>query len=568
MERFNLSFKELPGYATFLLEKKLEQYAVKQLQVAREIKFPLLHFFEHMGDDELINLSKISLTEFFQYIISNNAAGQIKESLTQWKNNRLPLINKEQIVADDISLTGVLRKICFTEFLAEYTPQVSQAIAILRELDTFNAAVELESYRVFLTIQLDKIEEGYKALAERDKLYKQSQALTHIGNWTWMVSGEITWSDELYRIYGLEPQSEVLTFERFIGLVHPDDRQNRIEQIQKAIETLHSPDYTMRIVTDKGETKVLQGKNEVLVNEEGKAIGIAGTCQDITAEYYLRQQLEKEKANLDIANKELEKKNAELERSNSELSSFSYIASHDLQEPLRKIKTFSSIMQEDAANLPGNISVLLSKIDTSVLRMQTLIRDLLAFSQMHNQVPKFENVDLHKLMVDIVASFVETPGGKTIQVQMDNLPEIEGIAFQLTQLFSNIISNSIKYSTDNNVEVKVSYSTVVGEPNNAEGLKPGKEYGVISIRDNGIGFNPEYKEKIFEMFQRLHAKSEYSGTGIGLAICKKIVQNHHGAITAVSALGEGATFNVYLPLRHASAPVETNSLGEEVQVRS
>src|SRR5690606_32843954 len=108
--------------------------------------------------------------------------------------------------------------------------------------------------------------------------YKQSQALTHIGNWTWLASGKITWSDELYRIYGLEPQSEELTFERFLGLIHPDDRAYRVEQIQESMRTKQAKDYTMRIVTDAGIEKVLQGKNEVLLDEEGNAIGIAGTC--------------------------------------------------------------------------------------------------------------------------------------------------------------------------------------------------------------------------------------------------------------------------------------------------
>lgn len=547
MQRLNLHFDALPGYASFLLNEKLEAYMRHNLQTARDIQFPLLKFFEHLGEEELMALSRQNLTVFFTYLVENRAAEQVNDSLEQWRNNMLPLIDKGQIVADDISLTGILRKLSFSHFLPEYTSDLRLAIKILAELDMLNTAAELESYRLFLNIQREKIEQGYNDLEERDRLYKQSQALTHIGNWTWLAAGKITWSDELYRIYGLEPQSEELSFERFIGLIHPEDRERRIAHIQESMQTKVAKDYTMRIVTDNGQIKVLQGKNEILLDDEGNAIGIAGTCQDITTEYHLREQLEHEKHSLDRANRALEKKNAELERSNKELTSFSYVASHDLQEPLRKIKTFNSIVQQDAAILPEGTRNMLAKIDNSVARMQTLIRDLLSFSHIHNDKPQFETIDLNQLVTEVVNNFTEEGGDKKVNVQVDKLPSISGLSFQLNQLFANLISNAIKYSKEGDVQVQINCTTLSGKELALADLSKRKNYHCISITDNGIGFSPEYSEKIFEIFQRLHSKSEYSGTGIGLAICKKIVQNHNGAITAHSVLGEGATFSVYLP---------------------
>ncbi len=618
-----------------------------------------------MDERELLTLSKQNLTIFFDYLVRNAAKEQILDSLQQWSSNMLPLIDREQVVAEDITLTAFLRKTSLAKFLPDYTGDLQLIINIIREVDEFNAAMELESFRLFANIQRTKINTTLAQLQESDGLYKQSQALTHIGNWTWTIAdGKITWSDELFRIYGLEPQSEELTFERFIGLVHPDDRAGRIKQIQDSIVTQVAPDYTMRIVTDKGEQRILQGKNQVAVDENGNTLKILGTCQDITDAYYLRKQLEYEKslaealiensvdvlyafdsnfnlivfngraekvfgigrtevlgkslnaielfnndeqlltdlqgayrgsithykekqlagqdncfeqfvipvigvneeslgvlvlshditdikkaaASVDEANRILEQKNRELERSNKELTSFSYVASHDLQEPLRKIKTFNSlIIQKDGDTLTPHTREVMEKIDKSVLRMQTLIRDLLSFSRTHNDVTIFEEVDLNRIVSDVYASFTDFAGPRGITVYADQLPVVSGIPFQLTQLFTNLVSNSIKYGKGDRSTVRITSQKIEGNELDLKDIDKRKTYYHISVTDDGIGFDPEQSEKIFEIFQRLHNRQEYSGTGIGLAICKKIVQNHHGVITASGREKEGSTFNIYLP---------------------
>lgn len=549
MERVNLTFKYLPAYAKYLLENKLHEYAVEQLRLARAIDFPLLRFFTTFTDEQLLELSKADLPKFFQFLIENRAADQILDGLHQWKNNMLPLIDKEQVVAEDITLSVFLRKAMFTHYLPDYTSDLQLCLNIIREMDEFNTANELASFKMFSNIQHEKIEQGIAQLQESDKLYKQSQALTHIGNWTWTIAdNKVKWSDELYRIYGLQPQAEEITFERFLSLVHPDDRQGRIEQIQESVKTHKAPNYTMRIVTDSGELKILQGKNEVLV-ENGEAVKIAGTCQDITHEYWLSKQLENERNSLDEANQILEQKNRELERSNKELTSFSYVASHDLQEPLRKIKTFNSlIIQREGASLPDNVKELLAKVDVSVSRMQTLIRDLLSFSRAHSDLHKFETADLQQIVNDVYATFSDN-ATVSVKVNAENLPKVSAIPFQLTQLFSNLISNSVKYAKGSAANITITANKVAGKQVDIQGANPKESYYHIAIADDGIGFNPEYTDKIFEIFQRLHNRDEYSGTGIGLAICKRIVQNHNGFISADSKEGEGATFNIYLPVQ-------------------
>jgi PAS domain S-box-containing protein len=661
----NLSFTYLPAYAAFLLENKLHEYAIDQLELARAVDFPLLKFFKNMDDAQLLALSKENLGNFFDFLIRNAAQEQIEDSLQQWSSNMLPLIDKEQVVAEDITLTAFLRKASFAKFLPDYTSDLQLFLHIIREIDEFNAAMELASFKLFSNIQRSKIDETLVQLQESDGLYKQSQALTHIGNWTWNIAdNKITWSDELFRIYGLEPQSEELSFERFIGLVHPEDRAGRIQQIQDSIVTQVAPDYTMRIVTDKGELKILQGRNQVVVDEQGNSAKLLGTCQDITSAYYLRKQMEYEKslaealiensvdviyafdsnfnlivfngkaegifgiarteilgkpitaidlfkhnkqlladletayrgntthykekviarpdryfeqfiipviglneeslgvlvlshditdiknaaANLDEANRILEQKNRELERSNKELTAFSYVASHDLQEPLRKIKTFNSlIIQKDGATLTDNTKQVLEKIDTSVVRMQTLIRDLLSFSRTHNDATNFEQVDLNKIISDVYASYNDLANARNIIINSDQLPVITGIPFQLTQLFSNLVSNSIKYGKGECCNVRITAKKVAGHEVGISDIDRRKSYHYVMVSDDGIGFDPNQAEKIFEIFQRLHNRQEYSGTGIGLAICKKIVQNHNGVITASSKEKEGSTFHIYLP---------------------
>lgn len=376
-----------------------------------------------------------------------------------------------------------------------------------------------------------------RKLTESETLHKQAQQLTHLGNWFWNINDNtINWSDEMYRIYGLEPQSEQITFERFISLIHPDDKQKRMAEIQESLQTGIVKDYTLKIITPEGKTKILNGHGNVETNSGGIPVRINGTCQDVTKEYYLNQEL----LNL---NSSLSEKNAELVNINKELESFNYIASHDLQEPLRKIQLFTGRLMDQTDGLSEEMEQSLKKVVFSAARMQRLIADLIEFSQISSPSEAFETRDLNELVEEVRNTLSDNVPEAVFHIS--KLPRAEVIPFQFLQLLTNIISNALKYKREN-ITPEITIKSAMTDCQNETGPAKGR-YLVLSICDNGIGFEPDQKENIFDLFKRLHANEKYSGTGIGLAICKKIAANHRGFIRAESEKGKGSGFHIYLP---------------------
>lgn len=249
--------------------------------------------------------------------------------------------------------------------------------------------------------------------------------------------------------------------------------------------------------------------------------------------------------------KKLCQKNKELEKMNSELTSFSYVASHDLKEPLRKIKTYSNlIIDKHNESLSDDGKEYIQRIINSAGNMQRLIDDLLAFSQTTSGVKKLETLDLNVLLEEVENSLKETIEENNVTITSTQLPTLKVIDFQFRQLLENLIGNAIKYRKIGvKPNITITSSLVSGKSYINEGADANKDYQKFLFADNGIGFEQEYATKIFEIFQRLHGKSEYSGTGIGLAICKKIMENHNGFITAQSQVGEGSVFNVFFPVK-------------------
>lgn len=258
---------------------------------------------------------------------------------------------------------------------------------------------------------------------------------------------------------------------------------------------------------------------------------------------------------LEERTEEIEKKNCELERMNTELESFVYVASHDLQEPLRKIHTYTDIiLGRDRASLSDLTKDYVTRIQASVTRGQLLINDLLTYSKTNNVEQIFEVADLREMVQGVEDDFSELLDNKKAKIIIIDLPKLRVIPFQIRQVFQNLIGNALKYSSpDRQLTIHINTETMKGVEVKELGLSSHEAYYHIAITDNGIGFESKYKEKIFEMFQRLHGRSEYSGTGIGLALVKKILNNHKGAITASSVVGEGSTFNIYLPIDRSVA---------------
>ena len=269
---------------------------------------------------------------------------------------------------------------------------------------------------------------------------------------------------------------------------------------------------------------------------------------------FQNEEKEKRAAELIIANKELAfqneekgKRAAELIIANKELLAFTYISSHDLQEPLRKIQTFATILlQNETLSESGKYNF--QRMQLAAGRMQQLIDDLLAFSRISTTELKFEKTDLNGIVDEVKAELRDTIQEKRATIEATELGTYNIIAFQFRQLLYNLVSNALKFSQPNlPSHIIIKSSIVKGNKLISEKLSPEKNYCHIMVKDNGIGFESHFSDRIFEVFQKLHGKEVYGGTGIGLAIVKKIVENHNGIIIATSELNEGATFDIYFP---------------------
>ena len=237
----------------------------------------------------------------------------------------------------------------------------------------------------------------------------------------------------------------------------------------------------------------------------------------------------------------------QLEASNEELERFAFVASHDLQEPLRKIQSFSNLVTERYGNLFDSDSVVfMGKISKSAERMAKLIKDLLNFSRISNHREVFSTVPLGDIVQRILDDQELRIKGLDVRVEVGALPVVPAVAGQIDHLFNNLISNALKFTrADVKPLLRIQARSVDGQA--YEGLIAGRPYHEITVEDNGIGFDEKYTDHIFKIFQRLHGKTAFEGTGIGLAICKRVVIYHHGYITARSQPNEGTTFVIVLP---------------------
>jgi PAS domain S-box-containing protein len=271
-----------------------------------------------------------------------------------------------------------------------------------------------------------------------------------------------------------------------------------------------------------------------LHDKENNVIGFSKVTRDLT-----ERKLAEDKIR-DYAN--------QLKFQNEQLEQFAYAASHDMKEPLRKILFYNNhLLETESIHLPDKEKEYLGRSIKAANRMKALIDDLLEYSKASLDAREFETVDLNELIDEIVQSHRDAVEEKGAAIHFSFLPVIKGVPFQLRQLFDNLISNGVKYHhPERKPKVNISAEKISGD--GASGLDQQKEYYKITVSDNGIGFDAEYSEKIFELFHRLPGVSKYSGTGVGLTLCKKIVQNHYGVIKAVGRLNEGADFEVYLPV--------------------
>jgi signal transduction histidine kinase len=369
----------------------------------------------------------------------------------------------------------------------------------------------------------------------RDLFLKQLETEKY-GSFEWFIdTGLVFWTDSLYDIYEIDKATTV-SRELIAGFTHPDDSKKGTVAMQRAIEDGVKIELEMKIISGKGNNKVIKVLASIIKDDNGRSVKLAGSVKDITAQRQIEQHLKR--------------KVEELHKSNTELEEFAYVASHDLQEPLRKISTFSDRLADKYGDiLTGDGAMYLERMMVSAENMRMLINNLLEFSRVTRSSDPFSRVSLDFVVRQVrndLELIVEETGTK---FELDKLPELHGSLVQLTQLFTNIINNAIKFRRPDVAPlIRIALASATKDELMALGLPADVSHHRITIADNGIGFEKEYSEKIFQIFQRLHGKSEYPGSGIGLAICKRIVENHKGAIYAESTEGEGATFTLLFPV--------------------
>jgi len=328
-------------------------------------------------------------------------------------------------------------------------------------------------------------------------------------------------------------------------VVHPDDQQRAKKVWQHCLKTGESYEIEYRFRRYDGEYRWFLGRALPLRNEKGNIIKWFGTCTDIHDQKLMNDVLE---ARVKERTEELEKANLELEASNTELLQFASVASHDLKEPLRKIHMFSNLIKDRyMAQADGAIDYM-DRIITASARMTKLINDLLTFTRL-SVASSFEHASLNRIVDEVMSDLELVISEKHAIIEVDDLPKADIITGQLRQVFQNIISNALKFSKhDVRPRIKITCQMVERCAIDARQDEKG-EFCRISIKDNGIGFDSQYAEKIFTIFQRLHSREKYDGTGIGLAIAKKIIEKHNGAIAAFSEENGGAEFVIVLPLK-------------------
>lgn len=373
-------------------------------------------------------------------------------------------------------------------------------------------------------------------IEKSELLFKTISNVSPVGLWMADVKGNCSFVNDTWINWTGIPFNEQLG-QGFVSAIHADDRHRIFNVFLECQVTQSKCTEEFRLHRPDGSIRWCLNDGSPFFDAQGNYAGYAGSVTDITEKKMVEVELERKIA----------ERTAALEKSNSELEQFAYVASHDLQEPLRKIKFFTERLE---GRLAADVQAkeYFSKIQRSSDRMNTLIRDLLDFSRLSTADEKFVRTDLAVVVENILHDFELLIAQKNATLEIDPLPVIEAVPLQMQQLFFNLVNNALKFSKPG-VDPHISISCAPASAEEIAALQLHKDLSYIHIRvaDNGIGFEQEYAQQIFVIFQRLNDMYTYSGTGIGLALCRKIALNHKGSIYAKGIENEGATFHLILP---------------------
>lgn len=354
---------------------------------------------------------------------------------------------------------------------------------------------------------------------------------------------------KMFELWGIAPEGVIGT--PLYDAVRESKNEGYEEIMAGVLKTGHSYTGTEQPVSlprnGNVETVFINFSYEAIREADNTISGVMAMVSDVTDQVLARKKIEQQVAK---RTEELAKANEELVRSNQNLEEFAHAASHDLKEPIRKVHVFSNLLKRSFTELNGEQKRLFERVEDATARMTLLVDDLLDYSHVSMGVDLLEQIDLNKKVQIVLKDLEIAVAEKEARITVGKLPTIKGHRRQLQQLFHNLIQNALKYSKKDTPPVILIDSEIVyGRDTLFEmpAADAGKLFHQIRVQDNGIGFEQLYAEQIFQMFKRLHGKSEYSGSGVGLAIVKKVVQNHNGYINAESRAGDGSVFKILLP---------------------
>ena len=364
-----------------------------------------------------------------------------------------------------------------------------------------------------------RVEDELKLMSNRLLLATRAAS---IGVWDFdPANNRLVWDDQMFRIFGVKPEDFSGTYEGWAATVHPDDLARESEKVMRALRGEEDFDSEFRVIWPDKSIRHIKANASVQRDESGKAVHMIGTNWDITNQKHVEE--------------ELKRTVAELALSNADLDQFASVASHDLQEPLRAIAGCTELLDRGyREKLDARAGELIQHTVEGAKRMQTLIHDLLAYSRVGTRGKGFEQTDSNAALDRALANLATAVRETEAVITRDALPMLNADPTQLPQLFQNLIGNGLKFSAGKTPEIHIGAQQKDGD-------------WVFSVRDHGIGIEPQYRDRIFVIFQRLHTRTEYPGTGIGLAICKRIIERHGGRIWVESEPGHGSTFFFTIP---------------------
>jgi PAS domain S-box-containing protein len=516
--------RTLKDYAKYLRENCLREYSKNYIDIIRSMDIPIVKLALEKGmvksleDEETIQRTIKSQEDYFLSIEQGTIFEKAAISLRNWEQDKVPGIKRNEVQPSDLILIYAAQKKAIYKFLPRFTKNTEEAAAIITELESCYMTLQDEAVKLLFKIQQETQQQLNQSESELKRLNNfLDSVLENIPNMVFVKNAHdlkfVRFNKAGEKLLGYSKEDllgkndydffpkEQADF--FTANDHAVLGQNDIIDIpEEPINTKQGPRW-------------LHTRKIPIKGPDGKAVYLLGISEDITE--------------IRSARLELEKKTKELERSNTELEQFAYVASHDLQEPLR---TVSSYVQLLASRYKGRLDSEADEfIDFAVdgsKRMRQLIQSLLEYSRV-NRVKPFEWINLNDVLDEIKQDMKDQIKETGAIIKHNGMPKIYGDVVLIGQLFQNLIGNAIKFKGDQIPEIEIG------------GKRKNGEY-IFSVKDNGIGIQKEYNEKIFVIFQRLNNREKYPGTGIGLSICKKIVERHGGKIWVESEPNKGSCF--------------------------